>query len=591
MQQDSLNNMRVVLYARVSTEEQREGQTINSQVTELERFSRDKQWEIVGLYKDDGWSGSLLARPELDRLRDDASKGLFALILINDVDRLARDVTHLGVIKRDLERHGVQVVFRKLPAEKSPTYNLMVNILGSFAEFERELISDRLRRGKRHKVETRKLYLGSISPYGYRYLRKDRAANKEGALEICPEEAAVVRQMYNWVAGEGLSARKVLDRLNQVGPAPRKGKRTWAKSSVLRILRSEIYAGVWHYNKHESCIPKSPIKVSRYKRTLKSSCKLRARTEWLPVVLDKSLSIVSRERWQRVQLQLDQNKAFSPRNEKHVYFLKGLVRCAGCGARFTGQPCHGRFYYRCMQRCKKIPTIQERQLSDAVWVAVERAVLNPELISEQLTKLGAKRREDQAERSEAATMNEGLQQVQREEVRLIEAYRASVLSPEQLGQQLQKLNIRKALLAKKQNELTDPAQRLSVPAVKKSIADYCREAAQRLRDFGPEERQRLLRNLVREIVFDGGSVRIKGVIPLPTQERPDRPGSGDLGPTEYLPRGIAAITSCHCGRNVTEAGGIAGTTCYRCGRNVAGSVEFELVQSVRRSKSRCPVAA
>ena len=99
-----------------------------------------------------------MARPELDRLRDDARAGRFQAVLINDVDRLARDVTHLGVIKRDLEKNNVRVIFRKLPSETSPISNLMVNILGSFAEFERELIIDRTRRERRHKIEHRKQY-------------------------------------------------------------------------------------------------------------------------------------------------------------------------------------------------------------------------------------------------------------------------------------------------------------------------------------------------------------------------------------------------------------------------------------------------
>src|SRR3989338_4313481 len=227
---------RVALYARVSSEERREGQTIDSQVSELERFAQQNSWVIEGVYKDEGWSGGMLARPELDRLRDNASKGLFNAVLLNDVDRLARDVAHLGVIKRDLERKGIQVIFRKLPAESSPTHNLMVNILGSFAEFERELISDRTRRGKRHKVEVRQLFLGSIAPYGFRYVRKDRAAGKEGVLEVHSEEAAVVRQMFEWMDKEGLSAHKVVSRLNQIAVLPRKGNPKWAKSSALRIL-------------------------------------------------------------------------------------------------------------------------------------------------------------------------------------------------------------------------------------------------------------------------------------------------------------------------------------------------------------------
>src|SRR3984885_13755780 len=176
--------LRLAIYARVSTEEQREGQTIDSQIAELERFSREKGWPITGVYKDEGWSGGIMERPELDRLRDDAQKAVFDAVLINDVDRLARDVAHLGVIKRDLERHGIRVIFRKLPTDTSPTSNLMVNILGSFAEFERELIADRTRRGKRHKVEVRKQYLGSIAPYGFRYKRKDQTGGKEGVLTI-----------------------------------------------------------------------------------------------------------------------------------------------------------------------------------------------------------------------------------------------------------------------------------------------------------------------------------------------------------------------------------------------------------------------
>src|SRR5947208_13257 len=210
MPETTETSLRLAIYARVSTEEQREGQNIDSQVAELERFSREKGWPITGIYKDEGWSGGVMERPELDRLRDDALRGGFDAVLINDVDRLARDVAHLGVIKRDLERRGVKVIFRKLPSDTSPTSNLMVNILGSFAEFERELIADRTRRGRRHKVEVRKQYLGSNTSYGYRYVPKNQASGQEGYLEINPAEAAVVRKMFEWVDQDGLSGRRVL---------------------------------------------------------------------------------------------------------------------------------------------------------------------------------------------------------------------------------------------------------------------------------------------------------------------------------------------------------------------------------------------
>jgi site-specific DNA recombinase len=553
MQGNPANNIRTVLYVRVSTEEQRQGLTIDSQIEELERFANSQHWEVAEIYKEDGWTGSILARPELDRLRDAAAKGLFQRVLINDIDRLARDVTHLGIIKRDLERHNVQVIFRKLPGEQSPAYNLMVNILGSFAEFEKEQIADRTRRGRRYKVETLKMYLGSIPSYGLRYRRKDRAAGKEGVLEVDSEEAAVVRQMYAWVDEEGLSARKVLDRLNEMRLHPRKGSTKWAKSSVLRILRSEVYAGVWHYYKFEACKPKHSNKALKYRKTLKSSRRLRARTEWLPVVLNETLQIISRDQWQRVQLQLDRNIAFSPRNEKHSYFLKGLIHCAGCRARYVGEPCHGRFYYRCISRCKTVPAIQEGRLNDAVWAAIERAVLNPQLIADQLTQLNQKRANDASKMGAAVIdTDQALLQIQNEEARLIEAYRLEILSPGQLSRELENINLRKVSLAKRKAEFSNLAHNLSLPTIRKSIIDYCQIAAQRLKSFGPEERQRFLRLLVRDIVFDGGTARIKGVIPVSSEARAGTMRPEQMGSASEHLGGIATTTLEHCGRNSTS---------------------------------------
>ena len=314
------NNTRVALYARVSTEEQREGQTIDSQIAELESFGRQKGWLVTGIYKDEGWSGTMLIRPGLDHLRDDAPRNLFDAVLINDVDRLARDVTHLGIIKRDLERQGIRVIFRKLPGESSPAHNLLVNILGSFAEFEREMIADRTRRGKRHKVEVRKQFLGAQPAYGFRYIRKERSTATEGHLELVPEEAKIVRLMYQWVAKEGLSSRRVVARLNELKVPTRRGGSLWRASSVRRILRSEIYIGVWHYYKHYSCAPAKPSPSKAYRRSLKTSRRLRPRTEWLPVSLSPVLHVVDRALWQKVQTQLDQNRIFLPGIRSTIIF-------------------------------------------------------------------------------------------------------------------------------------------------------------------------------------------------------------------------------------------------------------------------------
>ena len=471
---------RVAVYARVSTKEQRDGQNINSQVAELERFARERTWPVVDVYKDDGWSGGVIERPELDRLRDDARKHLFDAVLINDVDRLARDVAHLGIIKRDLERQGAKVVFRKLPSDASPTSNLMINILGSFAEFERELILDRTRRGRRYKVEVRKQYLGSNTAFGYRYIPQDRLAGKEGILKINPGEAKVVQQMFEWVDCEGLSARRVLMRLNDLKIPPRNKSHSWAKSSVLRVLHCETYAGVWHYNKFQSCEPQNPTSNPRYRRRAKCSIRMRPKSEWLPLELPPSLRIIAHECWDRVQRRLKENLTFSPRNEKHRYLLKGLVTCGGCGARLVGDPCHGRFYYRCIKRCKLLPTIPEHRLDNAVKDSVQTILVNPNVILEPMRKLKS------AESSEADERKSAAQSIGRESIRLeveeqriLDAYRSAVLSPAQLATQLERLKAERASLDLRKIEL-ESADKVSPEQMERSISDYCAEASKNL---------------------------------------------------------------------------------------------------------------
>jgi site-specific DNA recombinase len=570
--------MRVAIYARVSSEEQREGQTIDSQIAELERFAGDQQLNLSGIYKDEGWSGGVMARPDLDRLRDDAQKGCFEAVLINDVDRLARDVTHLGVVKRDLERNGVQVIFRKLPAETSPTYNLMVNILGSFAEFEREMIADRTRRGRKHKVEVRKQYLGCNTAYGYRYTPMNRTSSKEGVLEVASTEADVVRQMFEWVDREGLSARKVLNRLNERGIPPRKNGSKWAKSSVLRVLRNEMYAGVWYYNKHEGYEPKQAMHAPKYRKHVKSKYRRRKREEWIPVELPSSLIIVARDRWERVQLQLTKNIAFSPRNQKHNYLLSGLVYCGGCGARYVGNPDHGRYSYRCIARCKKCPAISESALNEAVWREIRRAILNPRLIVNHVERLKKDRKADvSAMQEDLGRIEQNLRDVDNQENRIFEAYRLSAISAEQLGRELRALSQRKAALSEQHHFLNSTTQSASNDQLEKSVEDYCEGAGRSLSSFTPEQRQQFLRTLIRRITFTGTEARIRGEIPFrPGDERQAEPANG-LSPVTSSSREIENTMMHYRGRN---AGDIETMEMNYRGRNHAPTTAFGLTAKI-----------
>jgi site-specific DNA recombinase len=575
------NNFRVALYCRVSTEEQREGQTIESQVQELERFARDKNWIIAGVYKDEGWSGALLARPELDRLRDDATRGVFQAVLINDVDRLARDVTHLGVIKRDLENRGIRVTFRKIPGDESPTHNLLVNILGSFAEFERELIADRTRRGKRHKVEVRQQFLGSIAPYGFRYLPRGASGAEPGTLEILPDEAAVVRQMYRWIDEESLSIQKVVTWLNEGGISPRKRGHGWQKSSVRRILRSEVYAGTWYYNKHRRVL-RQHSQRRLYSKT-HASLRLRPRGEWLPVKLPQPLRIIDPGQWRRVQEQLDRNIAFSSRNQKHSYLLAGLLRCGGCQAAYVGEPGHGRFAYRCSKRCKQFGSISELRLNATVWNALSAALENPKVIAEAVQETRGHETTIAESAFERDEIDRGLKQIQAEEARVLEAYRLEILTAEQLGRELEALRSRQRNLQVRQASAsgeTKPDQTI----VLRSIDEYCTLVRTRLIELNGDQQQRILRLLLKAVVFEGKRVRIQGIIPLSDDSQP---AILDAKTPYQSSIGIASTSSWSCAlNNASEARQLLDSRSHP-----HNTISFELTVAVERDTTASTAAS
>jgi site-specific DNA recombinase len=275
-----------------------------------------------------------------------------------------------------------------------------------------------------------------------------------------------------------------------------------------------MYAGIWHYNKHQSCEPRNPAASPRYRKRRKCSVRRRPRTEWLPLDLPEDLRIVPRDRWERVQRQLAQNLAFSPRNEKHAYLLKGLVRCGGCGSRYVGDPCHGRFYYRCIARCKKVPTIRDVALNDAVKKAVERVLIDPGVILEPLRRLdNAAKVERQTQERAAGQIEREATRLEAEEQRVLDAYRTGVISPAQLGRQLEQLKARKSALDLRRAEIQ---QQAAVPPeqIERAVTDYCAEAARNLASFTDEQWRDLLRTVIQTIVFDGNQVKIQGAIPV-----------------------------------------------------------------------------
>ena len=317
--------MRAALYARVSTERQDREQTIASQISALTAWAQQQGHELrpAHIYTDSAVSGSRLDRPGLDQLRDAAAAAAFDVVAIVSPDRLARRHAYQVLLLEELRRDGCAVVFLEHPISDDPRDQLLLQIQGAIAEYERAVIGERFRRGKLHKARAG-YFIGAHAPYGYRYIpKRDGVA---GHLVIDEDEAALVRALYSWLIDEQLTIRQILKRLNEGPWRPRSGKPRWSPSVVHHILADPIYAGTAYSNRYRFVPPQKPRKP-RSACAYENSCRQpKPREEWIPIPVP---ALIDQETQARAQAQLARNAALSFRhNTKYAYLLRCLLTCA-----------------------------------------------------------------------------------------------------------------------------------------------------------------------------------------------------------------------------------------------------------------------
>src|SRR5207245_2300057 len=183
-----------VIYARVSSEQQREENTIASQTASLIEFAKSHDLEVPKewVFEDEGYSGATLERPGLERVRDLAAEGQIQVVLAYSPDRLSRKYAYQILLIEELARHGVETLFVKSPQGGSPEDQLLVQFQGMIAEYERAQILERSRRGKRHRARQGRVSVLSGDPYGYRYVRKSE--DRPALSEVLDAEADIVRR-------------------------------------------------------------------------------------------------------------------------------------------------------------------------------------------------------------------------------------------------------------------------------------------------------------------------------------------------------------------------------------------------------------
>ncbi len=241
--------MRVALYGRVSRQRQAQAQTVEQQIERLTNYARQQSWDIPvdQIYRDDGYSGATLKRPGLDRLRDRVVARMIDLILITAPDRLARNHVHQVLLLDELQGHGCEVRFLDRPMSQDPHDQLLLQIRGAVAEYERTLITERMRRGRLRKLEAGLMLPWTRTPFGYR-VDPDRPRDPAG-VRIEEAEAAIVREMFAWYADEGHSFCSLARLLEQRGIRTSTGLKRWNLASIRGLLTNPAYTGQVYGNR------------------------------------------------------------------------------------------------------------------------------------------------------------------------------------------------------------------------------------------------------------------------------------------------------------------------------------------------------
>jgi site-specific DNA recombinase len=214
---------RVAVLMRVSSEEQREKETIEIQEEFLEQYGKLYELEVADIYKDDGISGTipLHERPEGRRLLEDAKAGKFGAVLVYKLDRLGRSLLVIVDAHDRLQEAGVALRSATEPIDTStPSGRLIFQMLASFAEYERGTIRERTQAGL-HRAARNGKHMGPV-PFGYR-------GGEDGRLEVVEEEAEIVREIFANIAG-GATLNSEAQRLNTLGIPPPSWKYVGTKS-------------------------------------------------------------------------------------------------------------------------------------------------------------------------------------------------------------------------------------------------------------------------------------------------------------------------------------------------------------------------
>ena len=290
---------RAIIYARVSTDDQAEkGYSLPTQLEAMRKYAQDNGFKVVRELQDD-YTGAKLDRPALDTLRGMLERREADAVIVYAADRLSRNLAHLLILREEFNRAGIELHYvNRGRSQDTAESRLLENVEGVIAEFEREKIRERTRRGKVAKAKAGKWVGTGRTPYGFRQVGK----GADVRLEIDQAQAAIVRRIVNMFLGRNgykpMSIRAISGQLFAEGITTHYGARGWWRDVLRNLLKGKELIGIF----------------VRYGSVLEFP----------------ELAIIDRATWDEVQAALEQNKHRQASNRKYEYLFSGFVKCA-CG--------------------------------------------------------------------------------------------------------------------------------------------------------------------------------------------------------------------------------------------------------------------
>ena len=537
-----IHDLRVGSYARVSGDKQAKDDTIASQLEAIrERIASDGlECEPELCFVDDGYSGDILVRSGLERLRDQAAAGVIDRLYILDPDRISRKYAYQVLILEELTRSGVEVVFLRNPPGRGPEENLLLQVQGMIAEYERAKIMERCRRGKQYAARHGSVNVLSGAPYGYRYVSKHEGGGA-ARYQVVADEARVVRKIFEWVGQERCSIGEVCRRLQRDGVPTRGGKSAWDRSVIWSHLKNPAYKGTAAFGKTRSgAVKPQRLRPQRGRPEQPRRPISRVDTSSEDQTLIVVPGLVSEELFAAVQAQLEENRQRRrDRPGGGCYLLQGLVVCKRCGYGCYGKPvsrasAKGKVpyaYYRCTgsdayrfggQRLCWNKQLRTDVLDAAVWEDVRHLLSEPERVRAEYERR-LQGPETGPER-EVKHLNKIIANLKKMISRLIDAYGDGLLDKPEFEPRILAARERLAKLEDECRQRIDEAnQEVELRLVIGQLEEFAKRVSHELQEPDWDTRREVVRALVKKVEIDEQEVRIVyRVSPSPFEGSPQQ---------------------------------------------------------------------